>query len=340
MTTSTVAPIVSGAIRNIQERCAICGSQDSVEQLRAPDRFHGGTKIYALRRCPTCALVWLADAPRAAEMGQHYGPAYDRFIQTAGENSPARWVARKSAIYAHRQGGRLLDLGCSSGAFLESLRGQGWELHGIEMSEAVAKRAESRSGAQVFVGDILDAPFAAGTFDVVTCFDVLEHVYQPREVLRKVVEWLKPGGIYYVLVPNIDSGEARLFQSYWYGLELPRHLSHFSPQSLRYATRAAGLEEISIATHRNSALEHSLRYLGDTFLRRLGMPRKPLAEAAAASVPWKVIRRGLRWTVFPLLYRATALWGSGESVHAIFEKPSGRQLPTVERDELGRTEPC
>src|SRR5215475_12172558 len=326
MTTSSVAPVVSGANPISQEKCAVCGSQESVECLRAPDRFHGGTTVYALRRCPACALVWLEHAPRPAEMGQHYGPAYDRFIQTAGENSPGRWVARKSSIYAHRQGGRILDLGCSSGAFLESLKGQGWELHGIEMSEAVAKRAEARTGGQVFVGDVLDAPFAPETFDVVTCFDVLEHVYQPREVLRKVVEWLKPGGVYYVLVPNIDSGEARLFRSYWYGLELPRHLSHFSPQSLRYAAQSVGLEEIFIETHRNSALEHSLRYLGDTLLEGLGVRRKPLAEARAAKVLWKVVRKLLRWTVFPLLYRTTTLWGSGESIHAMFEKPLGQRL--------------
>ena len=335
MTTSSVAPVVSGAVREHPEHCAVCGSPGAFDLRRAPDRFHGGTTMYVLRRCPACTLVWLEDPPSPAEMGRHYGPAYDRFIQRAGESSPGRWTARKSAIYGHRRGGRLLDLGCSSGAFLESLKGDGWELHGIEMSEAVAKRAEARSGAQVFVGDILDAPFASGTFDVVTSFDVLEHVYQPRDVLKKVVEWLKPGGFYYVLVPNIDSGEARLFQSYWYGLELPRHLSHFSPQSLRYLALSVGLEEIFVETNRNSALEHSLRYLGDTLLQRLGMPRKPLAEAGPAGLPWKVIRKLLRWTAFPLLYRTSALWGSGESIHAMFKKPSDQRLPAAVRDGRG-----
>src|ERR1035438_10453930 len=74
---------------------------------------------------------------------------------------------------------------------------------------------------------------AAESFDVITCFDVLEHLYEPRKVMARVGEWLKPGGIFYVLVPNVDSAEARAFGSYWHGLELPRHLFHYSPASLK-----------------------------------------------------------------------------------------------------------
>ena len=90
------------------------------------------------------------------------------------------------------------------------------------MSAECAKTAEARSGAQVFVGNILDAPFPPESFDVITCFDVLEHLYEPRRVMARVSEWLKPGGMFYVLVPNVDSAEARVFGSYWHGLELPQ----------------------------------------------------------------------------------------------------------------------
>src|ERR1017187_3489649 len=145
-------------------------------------------------------------------------------------------------------------MGCSSGAFLESLHGDGWKLHGIEMSTEPAKNAEARSGAQVFVGHILEAPFRPESFDVITCFDVLEHLYEPRQVLTKVMEWLKPGGIFYVLVPNIDSAEARVFGSYWGGLELPRHLFHYSPASLSFLAKSVGLHEISQVTRRNAVV--------------------------------------------------------------------------------------
>ena len=109
-----------------------------------------------------------------------------------------------------------------------------WELFGIEMSPDVARRAEKRTGAKIFVGDILDAPFPQGYFDVITCFHVFEHMYQPKEILEKVSYWLKPGGIFYMMVPNIHSAGGRTFKSYWYALELPRHLFHWSPKALRH----------------------------------------------------------------------------------------------------------
>ena len=81
---------------------------------------------------------------------------------------------------------------------------------------------------------------ARESFDVITCFDVLEHLYEPRRVMAKVGEWLKPGGIFYVLVPNVDAAEARVFGSYWHGLELPRHLFHYSPASLKFLAELGG----------------------------------------------------------------------------------------------------
>jgi len=68
-----------------------------------------------------------------------------------------------------------------------------------------AQRAQAESGAIAFVGDILDATFRPASFDVITRFHVFEHIYKPCVVLSKVFEWLKPGGIFYVLVPNINS---------------------------------------------------------------------------------------------------------------------------------------
>jgi 2-polyprenyl-3-methyl-5-hydroxy-6-metoxy-1,4-benzoquinol methylase len=301
--------------------CLLCGRADAQPFLQAPDRFHGRKTFYALCRCPNCSLVWLKDVPRPEEMEQHYGAKYDRFISVAGDSSPAKWRERLKTIKRYRTGGALLDLGCSSGAFLGSLEPENWMLYGIEMSEAVARKAEARTGARVFVGDILNAPFSSETLDVITCFDVLEHVYNPHQVMSRVFEWLKPGGVFYVLVPNIDSGEARAFKSYWYGLELPRHLSHFCPESLRHLAKSVGLEELSVETGRNSALEYSLRYVNTEILRRVGIRRVPLAEAGAPSIAWKAARKLLRWSIYRAIYYTTSLVGAGESIHAVFQKP-------------------
>ena len=300
--------------------CPVCGHAGAREWLRAPDRLHGRQEKYTLLRCPACSLVWLSKPPKPAEMHRHYTDAYDRLISAAGENSPRRWRDRNAALVLHKQSGALLDLGCSSGAFLQSLCGKGWDLSGIEMSAESAKQAQVRTGAKVFGGDILDAQFASESFDVITCFDVFEHLYEPRRVMAKVTEWLKPGGIFYVLVPNVDSAEGRVFGSYWHGLELPRHLFHYSPASLKFLAESAGLRQVSLETRRNPAVGTSLRYVWDDVFRAVGIRRTPEAHRGEASLPWKVGRKLARVTILRALLALAPLAGGGESIHAIFQK--------------------
>jgi SAM-dependent methyltransferase len=189
------------------------------------------------------------------------------------------------------------------------------------MSEAVADVARRQCGAEVFVGDALEATFASSSFDAITCFHVLEHLHQPRQVLERVSNWLKPGGIFYAMMPNIDSAGAKIFGTYWYALELPRHVCHYSPVSLTMLARSVGLEPISVTTHRELFFESSVRYLIDALMRRAGLSRVPLAEAGQAGVPWRVVRKAFRLTLLPVFSALASLAGEGESIHAIFQKP-------------------
>jgi 2-polyprenyl-3-methyl-5-hydroxy-6-metoxy-1,4-benzoquinol methylase len=259
-------------------------------------------------------------------MDHHYGPDYHALIAAGAETSQDRWKPHLDTMSKYKVSGALLDLGCSSGSFLASLKGPSWNLHGIEMAADSAKRAEARSGARVFTGDILGAPFSPESFDVITCFDVLEHLYEPRTVMARIWNWLKPDGIFYTVVPNIESAEARIFRSYWYPLELPRHLSHFSPRSLRRLASLVGLQEVALITQRCSKVEYNLHYIYDDLLAALGVSRQPLATAPSPGIPWKVARKMLRLTIFPLIARVTSLVGPGETIHAVFRK-EGRSGP-------------
>ena len=302
------------------EPCPVCGREGAKEWLQAPDRFHGRRERYTLVRCPTCSLVWLSRPPRPDELHEHYTGDYHRLISESGDISPHRWQARRAALIPYKQGGSLLDLGCSAGAFFEFIKGDPWKLSGIEMSAECAKIAEEKSGAEVFVGDIIKAPFPPESFDVITCFDVLEHLYEPRQVMAKVTEWLKPGGIFYVLIPNIDSAEARVFGSYWAGLELPRHLFHYSPASLRYLLESVGLQELSLITRRNAAVGVNIRYLFDDLFHAVGISRTPQAYLGPPSLPWRVARKLVRMTIRRFLLALAPMAGGGESIHAVFRK--------------------
>ena len=303
-------------------RCLVCGEAGTEELLRAPDRFHGASEVYRLVRCSSCALVWLDNVPKPEDMWQHYGQDYDRKIAEAGESSPGRWRDRRETLSLYKQGGAILDLGCSSGSFLSTLDGGNWDLHGVEMSTKSADRALALCGAKVFVGDILDAPFQPASFDAITCFHVFEHLYHPREVLTKVSQWLKPGGIFYALMPNIDSAGARVFKTYWYALELPRHLYHFSPKSLSRLAGSVGLEDVSMITGREVFVDKSVHYIVDDLLKKVGITRQPLSKSTEPSIPWKVMRKMYRLTALPVLTSMIALAGDGESIHAVFRKKS------------------
>jgi SAM-dependent methyltransferase len=306
------------------KRCLVCGHQGTEILLQAPDRFHGATEVYTLVRCSSCDMVWLDNPPKPEDMWQHYGQDYDHKIAAAGESSPGRWRDRTKTLSLYKQGGAILDLGCSSGSFLETLKGGKWDLYGVEMSRDSADRALARCGAKVFVGDILDAPFEPGSFDAITCFHVFEHLYYPKEVLTKVSQWLKPGGIFYALMPNIDSAGMRVFKSYWYALELPRHLHHFSPKSLSRLAASVGLEEVSLFAGREVFIDYSSGYIVDDILKKVGITRLPLSKhQKEPSLPWKVVRKMYRLTVLPVLTAAVGLAGDGESIHAVFRKPGG-----------------
>ena len=299
--------------------CAGCGHRNGSTFLEAPDRYHGRTESYRLVRCASCSLVWLDNPPQPAEMGVHYGADYDRSVAAAGEEKN-RCKSRWEVLLQHKSACAILDLGCSAGGFLEGLKNSSWKLHGIEMSHEVARKAEARTGAAVFVGDILDAPYPPGSFDAITCFHVFEHLYHPQEVLARVAEWLKPGGIFYAMMPNIDSAGRRIFKSYWYALELPRHLFHFSPKSLRKLAGAVGLEEVSVTTNHEIFIEQSTGYILDDLLRKVGVNRKPPAQAVQPGIPFRILRKAFRVSALPVLNGIAGLAGDGESIHAILRK--------------------
>jgi SAM-dependent methyltransferase len=300
----------------------VCDSSSARPFFQAPDRFHGRQDLYQLTRCSACGLVRLLDPPSPQDMPFHYGQGYHKSIEKAGEDEPARrWKRHRNTVLSLKPEGSLLDIGCSTGAFLRSLRGSPWQLHGVEISEQEAERARISAGATVFAGDPLDAPFGPESFDVITCFHLLEHVYEPVELLKRVRMWLKPGGFFYVILPNIDSWEASIFRSYWYGLELPRHLFHFSPSSLERAAQVAQMRTVRLHTLlEDSFAEHSFHYIFQNMLGRIGMSKAPLASGLPAPFPVKAIRKSFRLSIESLFKYAASAAGRGASIEGLFVK--------------------
>ena len=317
-----VSPQQASRVASSDAVCPLCGSEDSYRWLSSNDKFHQRPRRFDLRRCAACSVVWLENAPPIEEMDTHYGADYHRVITRSAEGFTSRWEGHYKTLVKHQPSGDVLDIGCSSGSFLEALKGRPWKGFGIELSPEAAERARQRTGADVFAGDLFDAPFAPNSFDAVTSFDVLEHLHRPREAMRKVWEWLRPGGVFYVWVPNALCWEARFFGPYWYGLELPRHLFHFSPTALRRLMTSIGFAEERLITPPVEHVEHSMRYVADEVYRKVGVKRLPMSVAPLPSVPFKVVRKAFRLTALSLYRHAASAAGAGPAIEAVFRKPA------------------
>jgi SAM-dependent methyltransferase len=144
-----------------------------------------------------------------------------------------------------------LELGCAGGAFLETLRSGGWTVTGIEPSAAAAGRAREK-GLDVRVGTLESEALPEAEFDAVFAWMVFEHVHDPANALQQVLRLLKPAGTFVFSVPNFGCWEAAVAGRYWWALDVPRHLQHFTPRILRRVLHDAGFEGVEIVHQRNA----------------------------------------------------------------------------------------
>jgi SAM-dependent methyltransferase len=221
--------------------CNLCGSDNWRLWQTVPVKRFGPDGAFNLVRCQDCGLVYVNPRPSPEEMNEYYPAAYYENLASIGMNM-RRWYQgnKLRRLQAHRQGGRLLDIGCNDGLFLYLAREAGWQVQGVEVAGPGVTYAREVLKVDVFVGELTEANFPEQYFDVVTFWHVLEHLYDPLRELRETHSILKPDGLLVIEVPNIASLQARLFSANWAALDIPRHLYHFSPDSLQAMLERAG----------------------------------------------------------------------------------------------------
>jgi len=162
------------------------------------------------------------------------------FIQQYGN-----WKKRR-AIERYQSGGRLLEVGCGTGEFLEELlRMQNWEVVAVEPNEKAASYAKSKLNVKIFQSCFEDFEYESGSFDVIVMWYVLEHLPQPISGLRLAYKLLKANGWLIFSIPNVESWEARVFGKYWVGWDLPRHLYLFPRPLLHEILESIGFQVVS-----------------------------------------------------------------------------------------------
>ena len=234
-----------------QTVCNLCGSSDYRPLFSGHDRALGGQEPFQDVRCQNCGLIYLNPRPTLDEMAQYYPPVYEPFVRYDHKLS---WFSRlgyrvsMNKKFRIAAGGmkpsKLLDVGCGSGEFLQWMQQFGWVVNGLDLSP-VAVNAARKYGLEIFEGQLKDAPYPPASFDVITMWDVLEHVHDPLANLKRVAELLKCGGRFTVTLPNPDGLDFHLFGRFWTGLDMPRHLFVYSQKPLTGLLEKAGLKVVS-----------------------------------------------------------------------------------------------
>lgn len=223
--------------------CPVCGSSVFIPIKARAD--------LALCQCRSCGLR-RAGIPAGGVAGLYNTRGYYAAWGIVKGNE-AHVAAMKKTTFGERlrglekfrRKGKILDVGCATGFFLEAARARGWEPSGIEINKFAARRAQDKFGEAVWCGPFENAPVEKESFDAVVMCDLLEHLPDPAAALRKTLEVLKPGGVLSITCPNVSSLSARITGDAWYHYK-KEHLYYFSPATLRRLLKSAGFEVAAI----------------------------------------------------------------------------------------------
>lgn len=242
--------------------CRLCGSSQP-----APLFIKDG---YEVCRCRMCDLVFLNFDPTATFLKEYYA---EDFFNDAGEKQGyscyenesrslyATFLQRIKQIRKFKDGGSLLDVGCATGTFLE-IASKYWEVSGSEISAYAAKTARQK-GFQIYEGQIEELECLTTKFDVVTLWDVIEHVAQPVKTIKLIGNIVKPGGIVSLTTGDVGSLVAKLSGRRWHLYNIPQHLSYFDTKTIQKLLKQGGF---TIKEIRHPGLHLTLDYLFFRFI--------------------------------------------------------------------------
>jgi SAM-dependent methyltransferase len=242
----------------IIKKCDLCGGDKFEDFIKTPDRNYQ-TGYFKYLKCTKCQLIFLSPRPSPEWVFKFYPTQYGSYRKLKKLTSIQkliRFLIKNNKILARTlikdelffmEKGKLLDVGAGNGSYLNILGEWGWEAYGIEPDKAVVKRLLKQKVKNIYQGDLFTTKLPIKNFDLIRYSHVLEHVPSPKKELRKARSLLKKNGKIFIFVPNIDSFFFKVFKSYWFPLEPPRHFFQYSPNTLTKLLKLSGFKNIQIS---------------------------------------------------------------------------------------------
>ena len=236
--------------------CNLCGSEKARHYIKID-----GFKVV---KCKNCSLVYVNPRLKQQSLHKIYTKKYYKNYAFHGDKSTlygymeylkekefivSTFKRRLAQIQKLSKKGRLLDIGCAYGFFIELARKRGWNVTGVEISKDTCQYAKNNLKLNVINKALEEAKFTNGAFDVVTMFDVVEHLPDPQKTVKEIKRILNPNGLIVVTTPNIGSLMAKILGKNWEEIKRIReHIYFFSKDTLRKMLEANGFEILRTET--------------------------------------------------------------------------------------------
>ncbi|MFC1960869.1 methyltransferase domain-containing protein [Chloroflexota bacterium] len=238
-----LSPSIAADTPRLLVDCNFCGSTNT--HPYCPENERG------LVQCEQCGLVYVGARPDPEALYTLYNEQYFSSDDSGSvgysdyiadeRNIRKTFERRLKVLEKYVAPGRLLDVGCAAGFFVSEAAQRGWDVQGLDVSEFAVNYVQEQFGFDAQLGSLLDLDYAPGTYDLVTMWDVIEHVPDPMAHMEKIATLLRPGGIFVLATPDVGSIPARLTGKRWIGYKMAdEHIYYFSVKTLTQMLDKAG----------------------------------------------------------------------------------------------------
>jgi 2-polyprenyl-3-methyl-5-hydroxy-6-metoxy-1,4-benzoquinol methylase len=230
-------PLMSTINFQQHTHCLISGS-DILKPVK------GYEKIFLVKS--PVGFVFCSRIPTEEELVDHYNTIYPR-NDYLSPITVKRYNELLDDFERYRKTGRLLDVGCGVGYFLTEAKKRGWEVYGTEYTEDAICICEQR-GINTKKGKLNAAWYEKESFDIVTSFEVIEHIYNPREEVKNINQVLRKGGLFYFTTPNFNAIERFILKEQYNVIQYPEHLSYYTKKTIHYLLTKNGFQRKRLQT--------------------------------------------------------------------------------------------
>jgi 2-polyprenyl-3-methyl-5-hydroxy-6-metoxy-1,4-benzoquinol methylase len=232
-------------------QCPVCKNTSIHYSFSAKDNTVS-KETFEIWKCDSCTALFTQDVPSENEIGAYYSSqdyishsdTREGLVNQIYHQVRNFTIAEKKRLVEKETGvaaGKILDVGCGTGAFLDKMKKGGWQVTGVEPDQGAREKAASlyniqpKSPAELF-------SLPAGHFDAITLWHVLEHVHNLHEYIDQLKVLLAQKGRLFIAVPNYTSDDAVNYKEHWAAFDVPRHLYHFSPHSMNVLMNMHGMQ--------------------------------------------------------------------------------------------------